>query len=284
MVDLIFRGRRLVRDRALVMAIINRTPDSFYDHGATFDEQLAREAIKQAVDDGADLIDIGGVPALPGPEVSVDEEIRRVAPTVEWAREAYPDLVISVDTWRHEVAEQVCRAGADLLNDNWAAADAEIIDVAAEYGAGYVCTHTDGLAPRTRRPAYPEYDDVVSAVVDGTTRLAEQAAARGVPREGILIDPAISFAKTIRHDLTVLRHTHALVETGWPVLIAISNKGFVAEALDVGRDDRVTGTLAATSFAALAGASMFRAHQVRETRHTVEMLASIGGVRPPARS
>lgn len=284
MVDLIVRGRRLVRDRALVMAIINRTPDSFYDQGATFQEEVARDAIKRAVDDGADLIDIGGVPALPGPEVSVDEEIRRVLPTVEWAREAYPDLVISVDTWRHEVADRVCQAGADLLNDNWAAADPEIIDVAAQYGAGYVCTHTDGLAPRTRRPEWPEYDDVVSAVVDGTTRLAEEAAARGVPQEGILIDPAISFAKTIRHDLMVLRHTSALVATGWPVLIAISNKGFVAQTLDVGRDDRVTGTLAATAYAALAGASMFRAHQVRETLHTVNMLASINGVRPPALS
>lgn len=283
-VDLVFRGRKVTRDRALVMAIINRTPDSFYDQGATFDEQVARTAITKAMADGADLIDIGGVPALPGPEVTVDEEIRRVLPTVEWARETYPDLVISVDTWRHEVAERVCQAGADILNDNWAAADPAIIDVAAEYGTGYVCSHTDGLAPRTRRPDYPRYDDVVAAVVDGTTRLAEQAVARGVPREGVLIDPAISFAKTVRHDLIVLRHTHALVETGWPVLIALSNKGFVADTLDVDRENRVTGTLAATAFAAQAGASMFRAHQVRETVHTVDMLASIAGVRPPARS
>jgi dihydropteroate synthase len=282
-VDVVFRGRRLVRDRALIMAIINRTPDSFYDHGATFEEQTARTAIRQAVDEGADLIDIGGVPASPGPDVSVDEEIRRVLPTVEWARATYPELVISVDTYRHEVADRVCRAGADLLNDNWAAADPAMLDVAAEYGAGYVCAHTDGLAPRTD-PYLPQYEDVVAAVIDDTTRLAEHAVAKGVPREGILLDPAIDFSKNTFHSLTVLRHVAALVETGWPVLMAMSNKGVVGETLDVALDDRLTGTLAATALAAQAGASMFRAHQVRQTRQTVEMVASIVGTRHPARA
>jgi dihydropteroate synthase len=282
-VDLVFRGRRLVRDRALIMGIVNRTPDSFYDHGATFEEQLARDAISRAVADGADVVDIGGVPASPGPEVTVDEELRRILPTLEWARDTYPDLVISVDTYRHEVAERACQAGADLLNDTWAAADPAMLDVAAEYGAGYVCAHTDGLTPRTD-PVRPQYDDVVAAVVEDTARLAEKAAARGVPREGILIDPAIDFTKHTLHSLAVLRRVDALVDTGWPVLIAISNKNFVSETLDVPLDDRVTGTLAATALAAQAGAAMFRAHQVRETRQTVEMVASIAGTRPPARA
>ena len=141
----------------------------------------------------------------------------------------------------------------------------------------------DGLAPRTD-PIRPRYDDVVAAVVDSTTQLAEQAVARGVPREGILIDPAIDFSKNTFHSLTVLRHVRTLVETGWPVLMAMSNKGVVGETLDVALDDRLTGTLAATALAAQAGAAMFRAHQVRETRHTIEMVASIVGTRPPARA
>src|SRR5699024_7242928 len=111
-----FRGRKLVQDRAAIMAIVNRTPDSFYDHGSTEHESDARAAIRQAINEGADVIDIGGVPASPGPEVSVEQEITRVAPTVEWTRENYPEVVISVDTYRHEVAEEVCRAGADLFN------------------------------------------------------------------------------------------------------------------------------------------------------------------------
>ncbi|MQA07773.1 MAG: dihydropteroate synthase [Pseudonocardiaceae bacterium] len=282
MPDLTFRGRKVVRDRALIMAIINRTPDSFYDHGITFEESAARDAIEEAVANGADIIDIGGVPASPGPEVTVDEELRRVLPTVEWARAEFPDLVISVDTYRREVADQVCRAGVDLLNDSWQAHDLGMLDVAAEYGAGYVCAHTGGLEPRTD-PVRPEYDDVVTAVIGETTRLAEQAVARGVPAEGILIDPAVDFGKNTWHSLAVLRNVSALVDTGWPVLMALSNKNVVGETLDVQLGDRLTGTLAATALAAQAGAAMFRAHQVRETRHTVEMVASVVGDRPPAR-
>jgi dihydropteroate synthase len=281
-IDLVFRGRRLAGDRALVMGIINRTPDSFYDHGATFDEEIARAAITKAVNDGADLIDIGGIPASPGPEVTIDEEIRRVLPTLEWARDTYPDLVISVDTFRHEVADRLCQAGADLLNDTWGGWDTAILDVAARYGAGYVCAHVNGLAPRTD-PVRPHYEDVVASVIEDTTRLAEQAVARGVPREGILIDPAIDFAKNTHHSLQILRNVRALADTGWPVLMALSNKNVVGETLDVALEDRVIGTLAATALAVRDGAAMFRAHQVRETRQTVDMAASIGGTRPPAR-
>lgn len=283
MPELTFRGREVKRDRALIMGIVNRTPDSFYDHGSTFDEDAAHAAISRAVADGADVLDIGGVPASPGPEVSVEQEVHRVVPTVEWIRAAFPDLVISVDTYRHEVADQACRAGADILNDSWSNSDGGMIDVAAEYGAGYVCAHTDGLKPRTD-PTKPHYTDVVASVIEETTRLAEEALARGVPREGILIDPAIDFNKNTYHSLTVLRHLDALVETGWPVLMAMSNKGVVGETLDVELDERVTGTLAATALAAHSGAAMFRAHQVGGTRQTVEMISSIDGYRPPARA
>lgn len=282
MPELTFRGRKIVRDRALIMAIVNRTPDSFYDHGATFDEGLARAAIAKAVSDGADVVDIGGIPASPGPEVTIEDELRRVMPTLEWTRQEFPDLVISIDTYRHKVAHRVCQAGADLLNDTWQGADPQILDVAAEYGAGYVCSHTGGLAPRTD-PVRPHYEDVVADVVEKTTGLAERAVARGVPREGILVDPAIDFGKNSFQSLEILRRLPELVGTGWPVLMAMSNKNVVGETLGVDLDDRVVGTLASTALAAQAGAVMFRAHQVRETRQTVEMVASILGERHPAR-
>ncbi|MFF0149087.1 dihydropteroate synthase [Amycolatopsis sulphurea] len=281
--DLVFRGRRRTSDRALVMAIVNRTPDSFYDHGATFEEKLAQDAILQAVTEGADVIDIGGVPASAGPEVTVAEEISRVVPTVAWAREHFPDLVISVDTYRAEVADAVCRAGADLINDNWAAYEPEILDVAAAHSAGYICAHTNGLEPRVELPR-PEYDDVVAAVVDATTTLAERAVAAGVPREGVMIDPCIDFGKNTYQSLEVLRNVRSLVDTGWPVLMAMSNKGVVGETLDLPLGERVTGTLAATAVAALHGAAMFRAHQVKETRQVTEMVASIVGTRPPSKA
>ena len=279
--ELVIRGRRPVRDRALVMAIVNRTPDSFYDQGATFADDAAKAAIDRAVAEGADMIDIGGVAASPGEDVDVDEEIRRVVPTVEYIRERYPDIVISIDTWRHEVGAAACRAGADLLNDAWAGFDPKLIDVAAEFDAGYVCTHTGGREPRAE-PIRPDYDDVVAAVLDYTVELAELAEARGVPREGILID-ATGFGKNTVDHLELLRAVPQFVATGWPVLMALSNKTFVGETLGVGLDQRLAGTLAATTIAAQAGARVFRAHEVEPTRHALEIVASVFDGRPPAR-
>jgi dihydropteroate synthase len=276
-----FRGRALVRDRALVMAIVNRTPDSFYDRGATFAAGRAMIAVERAVVEGADLVDIGGVKAGPGSEVTVAEEIRRVVPFVGAVRARFPDLVISVDTWRHEVGREACDAGADLINDTWAGADRTLAEVAAEYGAGYVCSHTGGVPPRTR-PHRVRYPDVVAAVVEETVRRAEEVVALGVPRDGVLIDPTHDFGKNTWHGLELLRRLDELVATGWPVLMALSNKDFVGETLGVGLTERVDGTLAATAIAAYHGAAMFRAHEVRRTRQVVEMAASISGARTPA--
>lgn len=281
MVELVFRGRAVRRDRALVMAILNRTPDSFYDRGATFAHEQAIGAVRRAVEEGADIVDIGGVKAGPGEDVDVAEETRRVVPFVAQVRELFPDLVISVDTWREEVGRAACEAGADLLNDTWAGADPGLADVAAEFGAGYVCSHVGGLAPRTR-PHRVRYSDVVAEVIGETTRHAEQVVARGVPRGGVLIDPTHDFGKNTWHGLELLRRVGELVATGWPVLMALSNKDFVGETLGADLTDRVDGTLAATALAAQAGAAVFRVHEVRRTRHVLEMVSSIAGDRPPA--
>lgn len=279
--DLAFRGRRVVRDRPLVMAIVNRTPDSFYDRGATFEEDAAKTAVDRAVAEGADVIDIGGVTASPGADVDVEEEIRRVLPTVEWIRASYPDVLISVDTWRHEVADAVSRAGADIINDAWGAADPQILDVAAAYDAGYVCTHAN-RHPRAE-PVRPDYEDVVTTVLDETVRLAELAESKGVPRGGILVD-GTGYGKNTSDHLALVARVEEIVSSGWPVLMALSNKTFVRESLglDVAdRDELLTGTLAATALAARAGVAMFRSHQVLPTRRTLEMVASINGTRTP---
>ncbi|WP_460963075.1 dihydropteroate synthase [Parasphingorhabdus pacifica] len=276
-----FRGRATPTDRALVMAIVNRTPDSFYDKGATFAEDAAMEAVQRAVDEGADIVDIGGVKAGPGADVPVDEETRRIVPFVAAVRARFPDLVISVDTWRHEVGRLACEEGADLLNDTWAGADPMLAEAAAEFGAGYVCSHTGGAVPRTR-PFRVHYPDVVRSVVEETTQLAERVVSLGVPRESVLIDPTHDFGKNTWQSLALMRHTDALVDTGWPVLMALSNKDFVGETLGVALEERVVGTLAATAVAAQAGAAVFRAHQVRETRQVVDMVAAIRGSRNPA--
>ncbi|BCJ37639.1 dihydropteroate synthase [Actinocatenispora thailandica] len=275
-------GRRTFEPTELaVMAIINRTPDSFFDQGATFGTDAALAAVDRAVQEGADIVDIGGVKAGPGQVVDADEEIRRIVPFVATIRARHPDLVISVDTWRAEVARQAVDAGADLLNDAWAGADPQLAEVAARTGVGLVCSHTGGLPPRTR-PHRPAYDDVLADVLDTVTRLADRAVSLGVRRDGILIDPAHDFGKNTRHSLEVTRRLDELAETGWPVLVALSNKDFVGESLDVPVAGRLSGTLAASVVSAWLGARFFRAHQVRATRQALDMVATIRGDRQPA--
>ena len=266
-----------------MMAIVNRTPDSFFDRGATYAEDAAFARVAEVVDQGAEIVDIGGVRAGYGPSVEVEEEIQRVAGFVERVRTAFPGLVISVDTWRAEVGRAVCERGADMLNDAWGGHDPELAHVAAESGAAIVCTHTGGLPPRTD-PYRIEYDDVVRSAIEATVRLAGSALAAGVARESIVIDPAHDFGKNTFHSLELTRRLGEMVETGWPVLVSLSNKDFVGETLDLPVAERLSGTLAATAVCALGGARIYRVHQVPETRQVLDMVWSIAGRRPPARA
>lgn len=270
---------------AEVMAIVNRTPDSFYDKGATFASEKALLRIDGAVSAGASIIDIGGVKAGPGDDVSVAEEIDRVVPLIAAARGRHPDVTLSVDTWRAPVAEAAIDAGADLINDTWAGFDPELVEVAGQHRVGYVCSHTGGITPRTR-PHRVHYYDVVADVIAETTALAERAASLGVPEERIFIDPTHDFGKNTYHGLELLRRVDELVATGWPVLMALSNKDFVGETLNRGLDgaditERVPGTLAATAWAAARGVAAFRVHEVEATLDVIRMTAAIQGEMAP---
>jgi len=279
---LVLRGRSFPPGRLLVMAIVNRTPDSFYRPGLTWDEGAALERVHEVVAEGADILDVGGVPAKPGAEVTALEEMRRVVPFIAAVRAAYPDLVISADTWRHEVGRAACEAGADLLNDTWGGWDPELTEVAAEFGAGLVCSHAGGLPPRTR-PFRVSYPDVVADVVDRVLGLADRAVRTGVDPAGIIIDPAHDFGKNSWHSLEITRRLGELTATGWPVLMSASRKDFVGETLGTGVDDRLSGTLAVTAVGAWLGARIFRAHDVAQTRQALDMVAAIRGDLVPAR-
>ncbi|MFJ4342272.1 dihydropteroate synthase [Streptomyces sp. NPDC088915] len=265
----------------VVMAIVNRTPDSFYDRGATFLDEPALARVEQAVAEGAAIVDIGGVKAGPGEEVTAEEEARRTVGFVAEVRRRHPDVVISVDTWRADVGEAVCEAGADVLNDAWGGVDPRLAEVAAAYGAGLVCTHAGGAEPRTR-PHRVEYEDVMADVLRVTVGLAERAAALGVRRDGIMIDPGHDFGKNTRHSLEATRRLGEMAETGWPVLVSLSNKDFVGETLDRPVQERLLGTLATTAVSAWLGARVYRVHEVAETKQVLDMVASIAGHRPPA--
>ncbi|MDC7107997.1 dihydropteroate synthase [Corynebacterium afermentans] len=275
----------MTKQLAEVMAIVNRTPDSFYDKGATFASEKALLRIDGAVSAGASIIDVGGVKAGPGDDVDVAEEIDRVVPLIAAARGRHPDVTLSVDTWRAPVAEAAIAAGADLINDTWAGFDPELVEVAGHHRVGYVCSHTGGITPRTR-PHRVHYDDVVADVIAETTALAERAASLGVPEERIFIDPTHDFGKNTYHGLELLRRVDELVATGWPVLMALSNKDFVGETLNRGLNgaditERVPGTLAATAWAAARGVAAFRVHEVEATLDVIRMTAAIQGEMAP---
>ena len=265
---------------ARVMAIVNRTPDSFYDKGATFDLDPALRRCDEVIAAGASIIDIGGVKAGPGKAVDTAEEIERVVPTIEKVHQRHPDVLISVDTWRSKVAEAAIAAGAGLINDTWAGWDPELIEVAGHHRVGYVCSHTGGITPRTR-PHRVHFDDVVADVIAETTQLAERAAGLGCPEELTFIDPTHDFGKNTFHGLELLRRIDEVVATGWPVLMALSNKDFVGETLDRGVGERVAGTLAATAWSAARGVAAFRVHEVAETVDVIRMTAAIQGEAAP---
>jgi dihydropteroate synthase len=274
-------ARRFRPGMFAVMAIVNRTPDSFYDRGATFSFDAALTRVDRALAEGADIIDIGGVRAGHGEPVDEAEELARTVDLAQAVRERHPAAVLSVDTFRARVADAVCRAGADLINDTWAGADPELAAVAAEHGVGLVCSHTGGLPPRTD-PHRVAYADVVGAVVTGTTHLADKALAAGVRPDGLLVDPTHDFGKNTYHSLTVTRRLAELVATGWPVLVSVSRKDFIGESLDLPVADRLPGTLAVTAVAAWQGARVFRAHDVAATGQVLDMIATISGHRAPA--
>lgn len=263
------------------MAVVNRTRDSFFDRGATFDLAPALDRVDQVIADGADVVDVGGVKAGPGTPIGSVEEIRRVVPLVEAIRSRHPGVAISVDTWRADVGDAVCDVGADLLNDAWGGVDPGLVQVAARHGASIVCAHAGGLPPRTD-PHRVEYDDLMADVLGRTTEQAKRALGLGIPREAILLDAAQDFAKNTYHSLEVTRRTDDIVALGFPVLVALSNKAFIGETLNADREDRLAGSLAGAAVCAWLGARVFRAHAVHETRQVVDMVASIRGVRRPA--
>lgn len=285
---LVLGGRTFDAGHPAVMAIINRTPDSFFSGNRHAGLGSAKEALAAAVDLGADIVDVGGVRAgAEGEVVSAEQEIARVLPFLEHARGSYPGLILSLDTWRSEVALAAAPLGLDLVNDTWAGHDRDLLHVAVRIGAAIVVSHTGGLAPRTD-PAGVSYGPdplgVVHAVVSALRDGADTAYRAGMPRERILLDPTLDFGKTTQHSLQLLRHTGEIVSLGYPVMQALSRKDFIGESLDLTPGERLEGSLGATAIAGWLGATVFRTHDVRATRRLVDMVATIRGDRPPVLS
>jgi dihydropteroate synthase len=265
--------------RVAVMAVVNRTPDSFYDRGSTFALDSAVAAALAAAADGADIVDIGGAPFAPGPELAVGDEIDRVVPVIAAIR-ASSDVVISVDTFQPEVARRSIEAGADLINDTTGLRDPEMAAVIADSAAGVVITHS--LAQPRTAYARPAYQDVVAEVSDFLTTQANAAIEAGIPADRIIVDPGHDLNKNTMHSLELTRRFAEFAGLGYPALAAVSNKDFVGETLDRGREDRVVGSLAAAVVAILNGARIIRMHNVRPAVDAARMTEAILGFRDPA--
>lgn len=287
---LYLRGQEVGANSPAIMAIINRTTDSFFEGARQIDDDQALLAAEVAYHGGAQIVDIGGVRAGVGPTITPEVEIERVVPFIAKLRQEFPDLLISVDTWRGEVAQEAALAGADLLNDTWAGHDPDLVHVAAKHGVGVVCSHTGGLTPRTDpyRVAYystqqTPQDGVVADVLTRLATAARRAVAAGVAPESVLVDPTHDFGKNTWHSLHLVRNTALLRDLGFPVLMALSRKDFIGETLDLPVNERLEGTLAATAVAAWLGAKVFRAHDVVATRRTLDMVATLRGDLIPAK-
>lgn len=261
-----------------VMAIVNRTPDSFFDEGRTFRLEAAIDAAVAAADVGAAFVDIGGVPFRPGPELSVVEELDRVLPVVEGLR-SRSDVAISVDTFRPEVAAAVIAAGANLINDTTGLFYPELADVVAASEASLVIAHS--LAePRHAYPR-PRYDDVAAEVTAFLAGRVEFAVSRGVPEQRIIVDPGHDLNKNTRQTLELTRRLSVVADLGLPMLAAVSNKDFVGESLGRDKADRLAGSLAAATVCVMLGARIVRMHDVREAVDAMRMVESIFGWREP---
>lgn len=266
-----------------VMAIVNRTPDSFFDGGTTYELGAAVDHAAVQLRGGADIVDVGGVKAGPGDAVGSDEELERIMPFVHAFRARF-SAPLSVDTYRSEVAAAALDAGADLVNDSSGLTDPAIADVVAAHpGAGLVVTHHGG--PRRSRPFRPDYDpDVVTAATRRCAELAREAVRRGVPPEQIIVDPGHDLLKTTAQSLEVTRRIGELGALGFPVLVAMSNKDFIGETLGLELDERADASLAAAVFAVLRGARIVRVHDAVGTVRGLRMIEVLLGWRTPERS
>jgi dihydropteroate synthase len=261
-----------------VMAIINRTPDSFFDRGATFALDRAVAASLTAVDDGADLVDIGGVPFGRGPAVTLAEEIDRVVPVVA-AIHAASDVVISVDTFNADVARLSLEAGASVINDTSGLWDDRMTGVLADTDATLVLTHS--LAPPRSEPPKPEYADVTAEVIDFLRDRVARAEAAGIGRDRLIVDPGHDLNKNTLHSLELTRRLPELVALGLPTLVAVSNKDFVGESIDRERGQRLEGSIAAAVVSIMNGARIIRMHDVPAAVAAARMTETILGFREP---
>ncbi len=264
-------------DKTYIMGILNVTPDSFYDGGKFFESELALEKAKNLIKEGADILDIGGESARPGSQrISVEEEKKRVLPVIETIRRENKEIIISIDTYKSEVAKEAVRSGADIINDiSGGMFDPDILTVAAENEAYYVIMHINGTPDTMQNnPCYSE-KGVVNDIIEYFYKRIKVAESYGIKREKIIIDPGIGFGKTLEHNIEILSNLDKFKQFKLPLLIGTSRKSMIGKILNKPVEERLYGTLATVALSILKGANIVRVHDVAETKDVVQVIDTI---------
>jgi dihydropteroate synthase len=258
-------------DRPLIMAVINATPDSFSDAGQYSTVEARMERTKEVLDQGADILDIGGQSAITGvPEISEDEEIERITPVIEWVA-ANTNAIMSIDTYRPKVAEAALVAGAHIINDISGLLHRELAEVVAQHQAGYVLMHNRGR-PKVRLTDANLYEDVVADVISFMDERIEWLTTAGVSQQQVIIDPGPDFAKTPAQTVQVLQHINSLLTYGQPVLFPVSRKDFIGAITGRPPRERLSGTLAAIAHTlTLTRSGIYRVHDIQEVRNFIDV-------------
>jgi dihydropteroate synthase len=263
-------GNRILGPDPVLVGVLNVTPDSFSDGGDFFDPERAAVRAAAMMDEGAQILDVGGESTRPGADpVAPDNESQRVVPVIREVMAERPEAIVAIDTYRAGTAEAALQAGASIVNDVSALrGDPRMADKVAEARCPVILMHMLG-EPKTMQ-RHPRYDDVVREVRDFLAGRAERAVAAGVEEEKIILDPGIGFGKTLEHNLALLRHLDSLVELGFPVLVGASRKTFIGKITGVNEArDRIFGSVAANVIACSRGATFFRVHDVRANKEAL---------------
>lgn len=266
-------GRLISFDKALIMGIINLTPDSFYDKSRFLSEKEILKQVEKMLNDGADIIDLGAVSTRPGSEkISEEEELKRLLPALKSIRESFPECIISVDTWRAVVAKKAVAEGANIINDiSGGTMDAYMFETIAQLKVPYILMHIQGT-PQTMQQN-PTYNDVVNEVIDFLAERIQKLRLLGV--SDIIVDPGFGFGKTLEHNFTLLKHLEQFAILDCPILVGVSRKSMITKALNIKADESLNGTTVLNTISLMKGAKILRVHDVKEAVEAVKLTSLI---------
>ena len=261
------KGNLLDLNKPKIMGILNVTPDSFFDGGLYDTEKKVDIQVMKMIEDGMDILDVGGYSSRPGAkEISINEEIDRVIPVVKFLRKTYPELILSVDTFRSEVARNCLDLGIDIINDISAGCiDKNILDVVAEYTCPYIMMHMKGT-PQTMQ-INPEYENLIKELLIYFAKRIYLAREKGII--DIIVDPGFGFGKTLDHNYTIMKKIENFKHLDLPILVGISRKSFITKQLDIDKKDSLNGTTALNMYFLEKNVNILRVHDVKEAKECI---------------